>query len=238
MEPMTMMLLAGGLQTALGAGQKFGAARMRRKAQQEFSPYQIPASARASLDKASSIATMRGLPGEDLARSRAMSSASRGVEAAQRTAESPADVLSVLGRVYGDSYMGFEQNLAMQGEQAYDRRQQGVMSALNQFAGYETERWQYNELYPYMQMMGAAGDMDAAGGSNISGGINMGMQTMGAQADINQQNKMFDQWHNWQMGANPGQQFGRSRAQENQLRSLYQPAPNPTINIPRTDYQW
>lgn len=233
-DPLTMMAVGAGIQGLLGIGQKIGAGRMRRRAQKEFNPYEIPSSARASLDKAASVASMRGVPGEDLARSRAMASAARGTEAAQRTAESPSDVLSVLSKLYGDSYMGFEQNMASQGEAAYERRQGQLMQALNQFAGYETERWRENELYPYMQMMGAAGDVDAAGGSNISGGINMAMQTMGFKADMGQQQNMFDQWKEWQTGANTGAAFGRTRPQENQLRSLYEPAPAPTFNIPRT----
>jgi hypothetical protein len=215
MEPMTMMALASGAQTGSGVLQKIQAAIMRRKAQKEFTPYEIPSAARASLDKAASVASMRGVPGEDIARSRALASAARGTESAQRTAESPSDVLSVLSRVYGDSYMGFEQNMAAQGEAAYERRQSQLMGALNQFAGYETERWQYNELYPYMQMMGAAGEMDAAGGANISGGLNMAMQTMGTKADMNQQQNIFNQWKEWQMANN------KTAAGSNQLSSLY-----------------
>ena len=201
MDPMTIaMLAAAGVQTAQGIGQTISSAIKRRKAKREFDPYQIPASARASLEKASSLATMRGIPGEDLTRSRAMSSVARGTEVARRTAESPSDVLAVLGRLHGDSYMGFEQNMAMQGANAYERRQQGLMGALNRFAGYETEKWQYTELYPYMQAMGEAGQIDAAGSQNIASSMNLGMTAMGGQMDINQQRSMFDQWKQWQMG--------------------------------------
>lgn len=202
MDPMTMMLIASAAQTGLGMVQSGSAAAKRRRAQREFIPYQIPASAKASLDKAQSIASMRGIPGEDLARSRGMATTARAVESARRTAESPSDVLSVLGRVWG-SNIDMEQNLAMSGEQAYERRQAGLMNALNRFAGYETERWQYNELYPYMQAMGEAGQLEGAGGQNISGGLNMGMRALGTQADIKQQQDMFNQWKEWMMGSSP-----------------------------------
>jgi hypothetical protein len=162
-----------------------------------------------------------------------MASASRGVEAARRTAESPSDVLSVLGKVYGDSYMGFEQNLATQGEQAYERRQGALMGALNQFAGYETERWQYNELYPYMQKMQAAGEMAGAGGANVSGGLNMGMQTFGTQADIKQQNNMFDQWKTWQKGS-----MGGGQAPTEVSRNWGMPEFSPTNYRTQTRAPW
>ena len=203
MDPMTMMLIASAAQTGMGMAQSFNAGAKRRKAQREFTPYAIPASAKASLDKAQSIASMRGIPGEDLTRSRAMGTTARAVESARRTAESPSDVLSVLGRVWG-SNVDMEHNLAMAGEQAYERRQQGLMSALSRFAGYETERWQYNELYPYMQAMGEAGQLEGAGGQNISGGISGAMQTYGAKADILNQQKMFEEWQKF-MTANPTQ---------------------------------
>lgn len=218
MDPMTMMLIASGVQTGMGLVQSIGAGAKRRKAQREFTPYQIPASAKASLDRAQSIASMRGIPGEDLARSRGMATTARAVGSAQRTAESPSDVLSVLGRVWG-SNIDMEQNLAMAGEQAYERRQAGLMNALNRFAGYETERWQYNELYPYMQAMGEAGQLEGAGGQNISGGLNMGMRALGTQADIDQQNKAYQDWYNMVTGNVPNE-FGRTPKMENTLRNL------------------
>ena len=231
MDPMTMMLIASAAQTGMGMAQSFNAGAKRRKAQREFTPYAIPASAKASLDKAQSIASMRGIPGEDLTRSRAMGTTARAVESARRTAESPSDVLSVLGRVYG-SNIDLEQNMAIAGEQAYERRQQGLMSALSRFAGYETERWQYNELYPYMQAMGEAGQLEGAGGQNISGGLNMGMRTLGAQADIDQQNKAYQDWLNMVTGNVPNE-FGRTPQMEKSLRNLGGQYTPPTFNFQR-----
>lgn len=193
-----MMAAASAAQGALGVGQKIQAALMRRRAEREFDDYQIPASARAALEKAASVATMRGLPGEDLARARTMSGVAQGVEAARRTAESPNDVLSVLGRLYG-GYAGFETNIASQGEAAYERRQGQLMSALDRFAGYETERWQHNELYPYMQRMTAAGQIDAAGGENVSGALNSFMNIQGTKWDIQTQQNQFNDWKAWQL---------------------------------------
>ena len=195
-----MMMIGSAVQGGLGVGQKVQAALMRRKAEREFDDYQIPASARAALEKASSVASMRGLPGEDLARARTMSGLAQGVESARRTAESPNDVLSVLGRLYS-GYAGFETEIASQGEAAYERRQGQLMSALDRFAGYETERWQYNELYPYMQRMSSAGQVDEAGNQNISGGLNSFMNVHGTKWDIQTQQDQFNEWKTWQLEA-------------------------------------
>jgi hypothetical protein len=81
-----------------------------------------------------------------------------------------------------------------------------------------------------MQKMQAAGEMAGAGGANVSGGLNMGMQTFGTQADINQQNNMWNQQKEWMLGQNTGASFGRTRPQEFALRNLQQPQMNTNVN--------
>ena len=232
MEPMTMMAILSAAQGVGGLLQKGQSAALRRKAKRNFQPYTIPSSQKAMLGISRSLATQRGIPGEDIYRSQAQASVARGVEAAQRTAESPNDVLSVLGRLYG-GYQGFEQNLAIQGGQAYERRQKDLMGALNQFSQFEAQRWQMNELYPYMQAMGEAGQVDEAGNVNLQSAITSGMNIYGAQADINQQNTMFDKWMDWKLGPNMGEQWGRTRGSEYGLRNLSQPNVNTGLNIDR-----
>ncbi len=234
MEPFTMMALMAGGQALGGLLQKGQSALMRRRARREFQPYEIPSSAKAMLDKATSVASLRGVPGEDIYRSQAQASVARGTEAAQRTAESPSDVLSVLSRLYGD-YQGFEQNLAVQGEQSYERRQSQLMNALNRFSQFERERWQYNELYPYMQAMGEAGQMDMAGNQNIQSAVSTGMNIYGAQTDMDFQREQFANWQDAMFGKNTGAQWGRSRAQEYGVRNLSESyIPPTTLNVPRT----
>jgi len=191
MDPISIAMLAMGAgQAAMGVGQQISAGIQRRRARREFDEYQIPASAKASLDQAKSIASLRGVPGEDIYRSQAQAAAAGGIEAAQRTAQSPTDVLSVLGRVYS-GLSQFEGNMAIQGASAYERRQAQLASTLDRFSRLETERWQYNELYPYLQAMGAAGQTAQAGSANISGGMNMALGTLGGMQDVASQKEMF-----------------------------------------------
>lgn len=197
---MAPVIALAAAQAAIGAGQLVGAGIKRRKAKKNFQEFQIPGSAKAYLDKATSIASQRGIPGEDIYRNNALGSASRAVETAGRAAGSSADVLGVLSKVYGQNYMDFEKNMAVSGEQAYQRNQGVLTNAMRYMAGLEQQRWQYNELYPYMQEMGAAGQQDAAGWGNINNAANMGMSQYGAQQQIQSQEKMFDQYKQWKLG--------------------------------------
>lgn len=187
-------------QAVVGAGQLISAGIKRRRAKKNFQEFEIPGSAKAYLDKATSIASQRGIPGEDLYRNGALGSASRAIETAGRAAGSSADVLGVLSKVYGQNYMDFEKNIAVSGEQAYQRNQGMLTSAMQYMAGLEQQRWQYNELYPYMQEMGAAGQMDAAGWGNINNAGNMALNISGQQKQIASQESMFDEYKKWKLG--------------------------------------
>jgi hypothetical protein len=193
MDPMTMMAIMAAGQGLMGIGQKIAGGIARRKAEKDFDKYEVPPSAMAMLQKAGEVASQNEIPGADMYRQKAMASAARGVEAAQRTAGSSSDVLGVLSRMYGDDYMNFEKTMATQGAQ-YKRQAQGdFQRALGQIAGYETQKWQYNELYPYMQKMNMAGQLDAAGGQNIGGAISSGVNIAGANWEMKQDQAMFDQ---------------------------------------------
>jgi hypothetical protein len=193
-----------GAQLGLGVYDRIDAGIRRRKAKKNFQEFQIPGSAKAYLDKATSIASQRGLPGEDIYRNNALGSASRAVETAGRAAGSSSDVLNVLSKVYGQNYMDFEKNMAVSGENAYQRNQGILTNAMRYMAGLEQQRWQYNELYPYMQEMGAAGQQDAAGWGNVNNAVNMGMSQYGAQQQIKSQESMFDKFLKAKLGTGGG----------------------------------
>jgi hypothetical protein len=193
-----------GAQLALGIGQNIASGIRRRKAKKNFQEFQIPGSAKAYLDKATSIASQRGVPGEDIYRNNALGSASRAVETAGRAAGSSSDVLNVLSKVYGQNYMDFEKNMAVSGEQAYQRNQGILTNAMKYMAGLEQQRWQYNELYPYMQEMGAAGQVDAAGWGNVNNAVNMGITQYGQQQQIKSQESMFDKYLEAKLGTGGG----------------------------------
>ena len=112
--------------------------------------------------------------------------------------------MNVLSKVYGQNYMDFERNMAVSGQQAYQRNQGILNNALQYMAGLEQQRWQYNELYPYMQEMQGAGQIDAAGWGNINNAINMGMNQYSTNQQIKSQEKMFDEYKKWKLGGGMG----------------------------------
>jgi hypothetical protein len=109
------------------------------------------------------------------------------------------------------------------------------MNALSRFSQFEQERWNYNELYPYMQAVGEAGQMDMAGNQNIQSAVSTGMNIYGAQADMDFQREQFANWQDSMFGKNTGAQWGRSRAQEYGVRNLPQPNIPTTLNVDRSE---
>jgi hypothetical protein len=226
MDPMTIMALLSLAQGAMGAGQKMESAALRRRAARNFQPYEVPPAAKAMLGKAQSLASLRGVPGEDIYRQNAMDSVASGVEVAQRTAQAPSDVLAVLQKLHG-GYADFEKNLAVAGSQAHEQRQRGLMDSLMRFSQFETDRWRYNELYPYMQSLNEAGDVGAAGNANIQSAVSSGMGIYGAKMDMDSQSKMFESYKDWLLGPNTGAPFNRTRAGEYQMRQIANNEPLP-----------
>ena len=64
-----------------------------------------------------------------------------------------------------------EVDLGLKAATRYDANQAMLRGELGRMAGYETEKWKYNVLYPYQQMMETAGQMQGQGSQMISGGI-------------------------------------------------------------------
>lgn len=190
MDPLTMMALAQG---AMGIGQKISAGFKRRKAEKNFTPYEIPSSARLMLDKANSLASQTDIPGADIYRSRAQSNAAQTIEAAQRTAGSSSDVMGVLPGVQGN-LDSFYQDIAAKGANYYQQNQAVQRDALNTMAGYETERWRQNEYLPYMQALGDANAVGQAGNQNMGSAIGAGMGIGMAKWETNAANKEYQQW--------------------------------------------
>jgi hypothetical protein len=156
-------------QLALGAGQMIGQGIQRRKAEREFDQYQVPGSMYDLLEQARIQAAGKGLPEEDLYRSQAQASTARSVEALQRTAESPGDVLAGVTGL-DRNYKGFETNMAIASAQERRKNQGVYMDTLEKLAGYESQKWMYNEYLPYAQRMTGASQLGESGAMNIGSG--------------------------------------------------------------------
>ena len=162
----------GAVQSIMGIGKSIKANRMRKKAQSFFAKnqYEIPESATAALTSAERQAGNIGLPGADIARAKMGESTGRGVHQVRSAATSASDILASVAGLYAGEQRG-EVDLGLKAATRYDANQAMLRGELGRMAGYETEKWKYNVLYPYQQMMETAGQMQGQGSQMISAGI-------------------------------------------------------------------
>jgi hypothetical protein len=169
MDPITIMLAAQGL---LGVGEKIIGGIQRNKAQKEFdkNKYEIPSSVNAMLDTVRGEASQRKLPGQEIMDQQIGATTAQGVEAATRVGRSSSDALGALEGLYGRQ-MQSQQNLALAGAQNWQENQFKYANSLRILGDYQQEKWKYKSLYPYMQKMTGAGEMQMAGNTNIGSGV-------------------------------------------------------------------
>lgn len=171
--------VAGLAQVGMGIADRIKGKRKLKEAESfyEQRKFKIPPAAKAALGVAERQAQGVRLPGEDIRRAQMQQATATGVGAAQQAATSSSDVLSVLGGLYGQQQMG-EQQLGLAGAERFDRNQAMLQSELGRMANLEREKWQYNTLYPYQQMLGQAEAYQTRG----AGGIGAGLGTIGETA--------------------------------------------------------
>ena len=202
-----VMAIMAAAQGAMGIGQKISAGAQRRQAEREFDDYEIPSGINRMLELLHGSASQTELPGSDIMRSRLASSTAEGVSVSQRTAKSSSDVLGALMGLYGKQ-MDVQQDMAVAGAQNYQRNQMQLAQGLQTLGNYQTQKWQYNELYPYMQKMTAAGEMDYAGGQNIGGAISSGINIFGSDMQMKHDMDMFGKYKEMKgLGGSGGQGF-------------------------------
>ena len=201
------LLAIAAAQAALGAGQQISGAIQRRKAEKEFQKYEIPSGVNAMMDVMKTLSSQTEMPGSDLLRSKQDKTTAQAVETSQRTSESGSDVLGMLSSVYAKQ-LDDAQNMAIKNAQFYEQNKLRLANALETFGGYQTEKWKYNELYPYIQAMTAAGQTSAAGSANISGGIGNLVNVLGSNENMDWMDKNYKNWLDSKMGAYSGGSTG------------------------------
>lgn len=176
--------IPGLIQTGFGIADRIKGKRKLKEAQSFFeeNKYAIPEGAKGALGVAERQASGLRLPGEDILRSRAAEATSGAVGAAQQAATSSSDILGVLGNVYGQQQQR-EQDISLAGANRFDQNQAALRGELGRFAGFEQEKWKYNALMPYQQMLGQAEALSSRG----TQGISMGLSAIGGQAGLNRQ---------------------------------------------------
>jgi len=229
--------VAGTAQTLMGF-HDLNLAKIRRKQAQDFwskNKYKIPESAQASLSSAERQASGLRLPGEDLRRAEMQNATAQGLGATYNVAQSGGDVLATLGNIYGQQQAN-ERAMAMEGAQRYDVNQAVLRDELGRMAGYEEERWRFNSLLPYQQMLAQASQYANRGASYISSGVGAMsgvaqnyINEQGAQGRYNEslssmmggaqpQQNTQAQWANY--NSVPRNQFGRTAGQESAMQNI------------------
>jgi hypothetical protein len=177
-DPLTGTVAAAGaaamglLQTGIGFGKSIKANKIRKKAQSFFesNQYQVPESAQAALGVAQRQANGLSLPGESQIRAKLGETTATGIQQARNVGTSSSDILGMMSGLYANQQRQ-ETGLGIQAANRYDQNQRYLGQALNDMAGYEDKKWQYNVLYPYQQMMGQAGQLSGQANQMISGGL-------------------------------------------------------------------
>ena len=168
------MSAAAAAQGILGIGQEIQSGIMRKKAQRNYKPYEIPSGIDTMLQRAGALASQTEIPGADIYRSQARSNAAQTVEASQRTAQSAKDILNILPQVQGNLDT-FYNDVASKGASFYQQNQNQLQNALNTYGQYEAKRWNMNVYLPYIQAMQSANVMGQSGNQNIGSAISSAM---------------------------------------------------------------
>lgn len=201
---MAPMAIAALVQAGLGVAQMIKSSAERKKADKEFDNYKVPGSIYSMMDEARRIKAEREIPGADLYRSNAMASSLRMLEATQRTAESPSDVLGAVGAI-DKNYKDFETNMAIASASNKHRNRTMYMDVLQRLAQYEAQKWMYNEYMPYVQKMTGAAQTGASGAANIGSAANSVLNLSNQQFQMDKMNKELELWkmNNGIFGGNP-----------------------------------
>ncbi len=162
----------GALKTGLGFGKKAKAKRMKRRAQATFdkNKFDVPESAKASLQSAQRRASKVGLAGQDIIEAQMGQSTAQGVKQAQSAATSSSDVLGMLSSLYGNQQLQ-QQNLGLQAAQQYDKNQIALQSSLGQMANWENQNGNITYYIHINNKWAAAGQMRSEATNTINAGI-------------------------------------------------------------------
>jgi hypothetical protein len=180
-------------QIGFGIYDRIAGSVQRKKAEREFAkhPYEVPGSVNKMLDVVRGVASQRKLPGQEFAEQQIGATTAQGVEAATRVGRSASDALGALESLYGQQQQR-QQSLALAGAQNWQENQMRYANTLERMGAYEDQKWQYNYLYPYMQRMTGAGEMQMAGNTNLGSGISGLVSTDYANRELK---AMQDKWN-------------------------------------------
>jgi hypothetical protein len=150
--------------------QGFKQKREAKKLAQQRPEFEIPAAATEALEMQRSQALSQRLPGQALAQENLGRSTQRGMEAIREGGGSSAEIIAGATNLAGQEQAGLNQQ-AVQAAQFQQQAQQNLVGGLQQYAGYQQQKQQYDVLDPFAQQMRAKAALEEGSMQNIYGGM-------------------------------------------------------------------
>lgn len=185
----------------LGIADMIKSGKRQREAQSFFekNKYDIPESAKAALQIAERQAGTYGMAGQDVMESNVKQTTAQGVDLAKESGQSSSDVLAMLASLYGGEQSQM-QNIGQAAAQDWQGKQRQLQSALGTMAGLENQKWEYNVLYPYQQMLGQAEVYGTRGRQQLQSGLS-GLASVGMGIEqMSNANRQFEDWKKVMLG--------------------------------------
>ena len=191
MDPVTLMMLMGVVQTGVGLYQSL----TNRKP--EAPTYDIPFSQRAYMQEAAGglVRIKTRLPGQDIAESNIRSATASGIGRIQRTGGTQSQALDAATKLAmneQEAFKGLSMQAAQYAQSQEEMARQRYMDALRSQTQQEEQQFQYNQMMPYSQELQDYQARRQSGFSNVMGGIN----TMGSTYISNKYQQQMGQWMN------------------------------------------
>lgn len=189
-DPFTIGSLAFGAAKMIGgAVQRRKARKLRERTMQELD-YDIPSGVKSQLEMAQREASLRGMPGQDIAESRLKSGQAETIGRGERVADSVSDLLGLYAQTNKQGQDAYLQMLQY-GETERARRQSQLQNAMQKFADAEQQQFHYNRYVPFLANMGMAGQMSQEGGQMISSGLQTGFGALANNWMMNQYKDIY-----------------------------------------------
>lgn len=169
MDPITLSIIIGAVQTGVGLVQRGLASARRRRALSNLN-YEIPTATKEIVQNARERASQTGLPGEETYRAQQQAEIARTAAKGERVSDSISDVLGLYSKLYG-TQTDANRGLLIQGAQQKDIRERELNQSLGLLAQAQGEQFYYNRVLPVMNELGYATEQAQGGAANIAGGL-------------------------------------------------------------------
>ena len=206
MDPLTLMLIGGGVKAASGLVQTWIGHRQRKKALEGLDNLKDPQMEMPEgIEELIHLARVRAgreMPGMDRARDEFGARTSRGLDAVTRAARTSGDIMSATGDLYAEEMRNVRQ-LAVAGEDYTAAREGELMGALRTKGQVEQQMFNINEMMPFQRKLNQYLSDAQVGGQNIAHGVGTAVGSIGDVMSNYARIKMLQGWMGEEEDGNP-----------------------------------